>query len=159
MIQRIQSVFLFLAACCLLAVPLTTIWYKSGVEQQGKYVELDPVNMAYLNQNQLVENTSTVPIAIIAFVAGLVAIATIFAYRNRLRQVQLNLLNTLLCIGLIFLNIYFLFQGTKYFEVEKNQGTFGPGFFLPMAALLFIFLANRFIRRDEKLVRSIDRLR
>jgi hypothetical protein len=39
------------------------------------------------------------------------------------------------------------------------QGNYLMGFYLPVVALLFNLLSNRFIRKDEMLVKSADRIR
>jgi len=51
-----------------------------------------------------------------------------------------------------------LYAGKAYGN-SADQGTFLPGFYAIIAALVCNALANRFIRRDEKLVRGSDRIR
>jgi hypothetical protein len=36
---------------------------------------------------------------------------------------------------------------------------FGPAFFIPIGILVLCFLAERGIRKDEELIKSVDRLR
>jgi hypothetical protein len=43
--------------------------------------------------------------------------------------------------------------------VGRVSSSYGVSFFLPLATLLFSFLAERAIRADEALVRNADRLR
>jgi hypothetical protein len=50
-----------------------------------------------------------------------------------------------------------LFQTEQ--QLPKQVGSFGPGLGLPVVAVVFQFLAQRAIRKDENLVRSMDRLR
>jgi hypothetical protein len=51
-----------------------------------------------------------------------------------------------------------LYMGKSYGS-PSDQGDYLLGFYALIAALIFNALANRFIRRDEKLVRGSDRLR
>ena len=50
-------------------------------------------------------------------------------------------------------------RGQQEFAPDSMGQYMLPGFFLPAIAMVFNILANRFIRRDENLVRSVDRLR
>jgi len=53
--------------------------------------------------------------------------------------------------------------GSVYFASQLAEtypgGKYGFGLYLPGIAVIGNLLANRFIRRDEKLVREADRLR
>jgi len=44
-------------------------------------------------------------------------------------------------------------------KAQEAEYEFLTGAYIPIINLLFLFLANRFILKDEKLVRSVDRLR
>lgn len=97
-------------------------------------------------------------ISILALVIALVAMYSIFQYKNRLLQIKLGALISFLLLAIMITMIYFVMQGEKMI-LPNQRGEYLWAFYLPMAALLFNFLANRFIRRDEKLVRSADRIR
>lgn len=156
MIQRVQSIFLALVAICLFSCLFLGFWQKTGEIQ---FANLTAFQLTIENkQANTSEETSTIYIAILAFLGAVVAVGSLFSYQNRLRQIQLNFLNTLLIAALMGLSVYFIFEGTKMFE-PKNQGQFAYGFYMGPAALIFNMLANRFIRKDERLVQSVDRLR
>jgi len=59
-------------------------------------------------------------------------------------------------IGLI-LAIVLFFNDSKTLGVEEPND--GIGLYMPLVALVFLLLAMRFISKDEKTVRSMDRLR
>jgi hypothetical protein len=73
-------------------------------------------------------------------------------------QLKLGALNSLLLTALL---------GTIVYLVTKNQtallpevsGQYKTGFFMPIIAVVSNFLANYFIRKDEKLIRSTNRIR
>jgi hypothetical protein len=73
-----------------------------------------------------------------------------------MHQIKLNkfsiLLNVFLIAG-VFLNYPKLFA-----EVPIDIGL-ETGAYFPLVSLVLIVVANRFILKDEKLVRSMDRLR
>lgn len=85
-------------------------------------------------------------------------ILTISMYKNRKKQLLLGRINYLLILAtivLIMVDIDFVAQ--KLSSLDNIQYKIGT--FLPVAALPFVFLANRGIKKDEKLVKSLDRLR
>lgn len=111
----------------------------SGVEQGQKFI------------NPMV-------IGILDTLLAIVALATIFQFKNRKFQIKLNLVSMLLNIGLLI----------SIFYISDNiAGHFGEGLmpeyqfaaYFPMGSLVFIILANRAIRKDEALVKKSDRLR
>ncbi|MEN7546382.1 DUF4293 domain-containing protein [Rapidithrix thailandica] len=158
MLQRVQSIFLALVAIAMFSVVFTSIWEKTSSEGTETVV-LTALQMVHSKGEEAVNTVNTFYIAALAFLSAAVAIGSIFSYKSRLTQLKLNLLNVLLMAATIGCMVYFLFEGTKYFEVKTNQGAFDIGFYLPAVGLFFNLLANRFIRKDEKLVRSSDRLR
>ncbi|HSI89475.1 MAG TPA: DUF4293 family protein, partial [Adhaeribacter sp.] len=97
-------------------------------------------------------------IAILAIIAAAVAIFEIFQYKSRLTQMKLGMLNTLLLAGLLGAIMYYSYYvGDEMMPTVEGERE--AGFYLPFLALLLNAMANRFIRRDEQLVRSVDRLR
>jgi uncharacterized membrane protein len=157
MIQRVQTIFLALVAILMFASAFLGLWSKTQADTQQE-VTLTAFELVLSEKGEVKSRTTTVYLALLAFVASAVAVGSIFSYTSRPRQIMLNFFNTLIIAGMMFLTIKFLFDGEKMLEPTR-QGSFGPGFFLPFAALIFNSLANRFIRADEKLVKSVDRLR
>ena len=156
MIQRIQSVFLALVAICLFSAMLLDFWGKSGSE--GQTVTLNAMQLTLTENGEVIKTMHSFYLIILAFVGSAIAVASLFSYKSRLKQMKLNFLNTLVMAALMGTSVYFVFEGAKMFDIEQ-QGQFGYGFYMAPAALLFNMMANRFIRKDEKLVRSVDRLR
>ena len=94
--------------------------------------------------------------AILAIAAATVAIIEIGKFENRLLQLKLGALNSLLMAGALGSAVYFAIQ-----QIKLNQiaGQYEFGMWLPAIAMVSNLIANRFIRRDEKLVRDADRIR
>ncbi|OON70880.1 DUF4293 domain-containing protein [Hymenobacter sp. CRA2] len=155
MIQRIQSVFLLLLAICMVCVLFLPIWTKTD-PQSNQTLTLTATQLTSSAPGQA--PIGTYAIAALAAIAALVALAEIFQYRKRMTQLMLGSLNLLLISATIGACFYYSSQGEQMLNV-KMPGNFEAGFYLPTLALLLNLLANRFIRRDEKLVRSMDRLR
>ncbi len=164
MIQRIQSVFLLLIAVALICLLFLPIWSKTDANGQ-EYV-LNAFSLAAASTTSNTTGTtaatvskSTIVIAILAILAALVALYEIFKYKNRLTQMKLGFLNTLLLAGLMGSCFYYVSYVGEQVVKSPAQGEYEAGFYLPLIALALNALANRFIRRDEQLVRSVDRLR
>ena len=157
MIQRIQSVFLLLLALAMLAVLVLPLWHKTdGLTQQ----ELTLTAFAYAAQG-VAPPAPAAPvwlIGVLAAAAAALALFEIFQFRNRSQQLLLGSANLLLITATLGAGFYFSNLGEQALNL-KLEGQFMTGFYLPTLALLLNLLASRFIRRDEQLVRSMDRLR
>ena len=138
MIQRVQSLFFFFSAIC-----SVTIVYAFPVLQ---YESTD-----YL----LTEFTvAGVPMAsFFVFLSAALSVFAIFQFKNRKRQ-QLIAYVARLMITITFLLIVFLHQ-----EEGAEERAFGIGLFLFFIPYLALFLAGYFVKKDEKLVKSGDRVR
>jgi len=90
--------------------------------------------------------------------AAAVAVYSIFRYDDRLLQMKLGALNSLLMGSMIGVIMYFVFHAEKII-LPQVQGNYLFAFYLGISGLMFNLLANRFIRKDDKLVKSADRLR
>lgn len=153
MIQRIQSVFLFVAAIVtiiLLFIPIGDIY---TAEAQYTFTCFN----VHLPNGQVV--MSTLYIALILILSACISIYAIFKYKDRMKQTKIVSVNMLVFLVAIMLMIWvypdFLFP--KKFEMAGFRFNYWIMIFvLPPVCM---FLANRFIRKDERLVRSADRLR
>lgn len=170
MIQRKQSVYLFLAAAMMIItffVPL------------GTFIGAKNSLVLYLFQVVSLVPDSDIPfgtyflLPLLAPVVLMVIISfvTIFLYKNR--KLQLILVRFMLLLILFYLGTYFFY----YLDVlETASGSFAsydygleiPGlemqiptviFIIPLISAALLFMASRGILNDEKLIRSADRLR
>ena len=149
--QRIQTVFLAIVIVTLLVSLVFPIW---SVEVNGEARVLTA--FYYLNNGAYQYNPYSLT-AILAIAAATIAFTEITKFKNRLTQVKLGALNSLFLVGVLGLAFYFSNQLMK--DIVGAKGQYGVGMWLPFAAVICNMLANRFIRRDEKLVRDSERLR
>ena len=157
MIQRIQSVFLLLLALSMLSMLALPLWHKvDGLTHQE--LTLTAFNFQAVGVPAPATAVPVFLIAIVALLSAVVAVYEIFQFRNRFGQLKLGMVNLLLIVAVFGLQFYFSNQGEAALN-PKLEGQFQPAFYLPTLALMLNLLANRFIRRDEQLVRSADRLR
>ena len=93
-------------------------------------------------------------------VIGLSVALSLFAitqFKKRKRQLNLGKINYLLLLTTIVMLFLDSDNIGQKLAIEKIQ--YGFGMYLPVVALAFTFLANRSIKKDEDLVRSVERLR
>lgn len=95
---------------------------------------------------------------VLASVIILVGLIELFKFKNRVLQMKLGMLNSLLIVGVLGTLMWFVFTGQKEW-LPSVRGTFGGGLFMPALAMVFNRLAIRSIKKDEDLVRSVDRIR
>ncbi|SHK13629.1 DUF4293 domain-containing protein [Hymenobacter psychrotolerans] len=158
MIQRIQSVFLLLLALSMLAVLFLPLWHKAD-PTTGQELTMTALGFSYNKAGAGLTPPGNVwLIALFAGASAAVALFEIFQFRNRFTQLRLGMLNLLLILCTLGAGFYFSTLGEQALNL-KMLGTYQAGFYLPTLALMLNLLANRFIRRDERLVRSMDRLR
>lgn len=169
MIQRIQTIFLFFIAVAMGVALLNPIWQKAGATAS----EIAYLTALEYGEQSLPSEQPGVPpmtspttlvtsvwyLGLLILLVGLSALFAIFQYRNRLRQTALCALNALMLTAIMGIILYRTLYAGKQYGSAADQGDFLLGFYAIIAALVFNALANRFIRRDEKLVRGSDRLR
>lgn len=182
MIQRIQSLYLFLVIVLTIGMfflplsisqsrtetPLIIESHVIGFYKIESGNELKPI---YNHMGDIVDFQKT-PEANKTFIAwslilfplnGLViffTLITIFIYRKRKVQIRLGKLNLLLNAGLVTV-IFFLME-IRIQSVMKTPDfstVYLIGAYIPFASLALTYLANKAIKKDEELVRTIDRIR
>ena len=88
-------------------------------------------------------------------ISTLLSLIAVFKYKKRQTQFILGRLNMILNIILLGLFVYrSLTISGEYYNSEK-----GIGFLIPVFTIIFLVFANKAIKKDEELVKSVDRLR
>jgi len=136
MLQRIQTIYLFLAALLSgVIIFFVSLWYTEAG---------DPV---------FVEE---VLIALGLFLASAVlSLSSIFLFKNRKLQFVLGRINILLNFFLLGFFVYWSLTVPGEMQISEK----GIGMFVPVLSIVFLVLANKSIKKDEDLVKSVDRLR
>lgn len=156
MIQRIQSVFLLISAMAL-AVFLGTNSYVKTISETEK-VMVSPYNITHQVGQTLGTEKPIFYVAVMAIVAIIVSLLAIFQYKNRIRQVLFVAFNSLMMGATLAVTFYHI---TKDASQIGGEGTssYEVGVYALIVALLSNSAANYFIKKDEKLVKSADRMR
>ena len=137
MIQRIQTIYLLLTflvtGVLLFFVPLWTT-------NDGKAF--------YFMQDQFY--------TILLGLSTMLTIISIISYKKRQNQFVMSRLNIIL--NLILLGL-FVYRSLNLSGEAATVSEKGIGMFLPIVAIVLLVLANKAIKKDEDLVKSVDRLR
>ena len=155
MIQRIQSIYLLLAVLSMGALFIPD-WSFASVMGDTSSME----NAAQIMMSDGLFNTyDHILMAVLVGAGVLAGLACIFLYNDRKRQMSLSRIGMAAGFLLVILTAIFFYQDYQMMDsgqylIEIEYGILSPIFFL-----LFMWLALRNIRKDEKLVRSMDRLR
>lgn len=136
MIQRVQSLYLVVVVLLSAVLPFfVNLWSDA----EGTEI--------YANNEILV--------SIVFYVSGALALWAIFLFKNRKNQFVVNRLNMVLNL---FLLGFFVYRSLNL-SGETLVSEKGIGMLIPVFSIVFLALANRAIKKDEDLVKSVDRLR
>ncbi|NMR33748.1 DUF4293 domain-containing protein [Chryseobacterium aquaticum] len=129
MLQRIQTIWI------LLSVLAAAFLYITG--QDVEVFDKTPI------------------ISISSIVLVLIGAFSLFSFKNRKRQIMLNNISIIINALLIGILVYWVqnLSGGIDFPEKGIEPIF------PLIAVICLFLANIFIKKDERLVKSVDRLR
>jgi len=156
MIQRIQSLYLLAAATLMILfafMPAAEVLAPDNqlfeIRMSGTYQILPeiPVLTGYVWW----------PMLILLAAIIMLYLAAIFLYKKRSVQMRLCILTMLLLIGLTGYMIYYIIGAFRALHAAEHS--YKLIIILPFIALILTGLAFRAIRRDEELIRSVDRIR
>jgi hypothetical protein len=138
LVQRLQTLWLLLAA--IFSFLTFKLPFYSGVKRVKDLPESSKLDAG----SQIFLLILTSAVILFCFIA-------LFLYKDRKKQLTLTIINLILSI--VLLVVYFL-------QIQKFEtGTIALWCLFTLAIPIFLFLAARGIRKDEKLVKSLDRLR
>lgn len=158
MIQRIQSIFLFLVAVAMGLTLGLDLWIQEAADS-GEIWKLNALFMIQSSSaGEIIQSSSNWYIAALAAFVGLLAIISIFQYRNHGRQMMINMFNSLLMVGLVAI-VFLTTNGVNQELAAADNGEYQIGFWAILVAMVCNMLANRFIRKDVALLKSVDRIR
>ncbi|WCO02437.1 DUF4293 domain-containing protein [Psychroserpens ponticola] len=136
MIQRIQTVYLLLSAAVSAGlIFILHLWTNS--QDVSVYVKDEYLYLGLF------------------LGSALLSLISIFSFKNRKFQFVLGRLNIILNFILLGFFVYQLLMPPG----ESNISEKGVGIFIPILSIVLLVLANKAIKKDEDLVKSVDRLR
>lgn len=144
MIQRIQSIYLLIAT--LLSGGLIFFLNLWVTEQGTEFFALDSLSSG---------NLLLASIFVLFIASAILTFITIFQFKKRQLQFVLGRLAILINFILVGILVYF----TQNLSGETQVSEKGIGLLIPIFTIVFVVLANKAIKKDEELVKSVDRLR
>lgn len=146
MIQRIQTVYLLLAAI-LMAVTAFSPLFVVGTQMVNA--------MSIVEAGEVIKPTWG--IVSIAMLTSFICLVAIFMFKNRKKQ--LTVVNVSIALVAFFYATTFIYMWSYYDSFFEKLTAISYGIVLPLCAVIFMFLAKGRIMKDEKLVRSVNRIR
>ena len=156
MIQRVQSIYLLITTA-LTSLMLFLPFAEILTNQQIIYV----FNHSGIFDSQIQGEDGyvlkTLSLSIIIAIIAIISFVNIFLYKKRTLQIRLCNYNILLQIGILALLGFYFYKIFK--QLENPTIHYSIALILPLIASILIFLARKAIIHDEKLIRSVDRIR
>lgn len=140
MLQRIQTIYLLIAFVAAGVLPFVFPLWVTAAGQEYFFVE----NLAFIALFGLSTTLSLV---------------SIISFKKRKSQFvmgRLNIILNLILLGLFIIRLLNLSGETNKDLIVSEKGI---GMILPIISIVFLSLANKAIKKDEDLVKSVDRLR
>ena len=141
MIQRIQTLWLLIVAIAAFATYTLTLYI-------GKTAD---------GTQQIFELANDFILVLVIILLGILAMFCIFLYKKRKLQFKLSVFGVIFSIAFIFLE-YIRIENFKQDKLIQT-GSYQIGALLPLIMVIFFFMAARGIYKDERLIKSMDRLR
>ena len=141
MIQRVQTIWLLLAA--------VAGFFTTQIPLYAGVMAGDVSKKYFATESLLLFAT--------AIIASLLAVIAIFLFKNRGTQIKFTSLGIVVSIILIALEVWQISSFQQTAGILK--GTYYWGALLPIAMTIFFILAAINIRKDNKLIKSLERFR
>lgn len=156
MIQRPQTLyFLAIVAISMMLMFSDTVFYTAENANGTESVEVEYDETALIAPDgESKEKNSYISMFLVAH--ALLAAIALMAFKNRKLQVLLSSFNYLVILGLLVM-MYMYSLNMDFFEAGESGFTFFVA--LPLASVIFNAMAIKGVKRDEQLIRSMDRLR
>ncbi len=98
----------------------------------------------------------SLPLAILFGIILIINMLSIFLFKNRMLQMRLSIFNIMLMIGSIGLAYYYIYIAFNELNATVH---FSFAAIFPLISAILTYMAFRGIKKDEKLVKSLDRIR
>jgi uncharacterized membrane protein len=155
MIQRIQTIYLLIS---LILIGLF-FWFPIAelfVDGNSQYFFLYRGIYSTAGEFDILA-ISTVPLAILFTIIIILNLVSIFLYKNRLLQMRVSILNIMLMLGSLGLMYFYIWIAETELNAEAQYTTLMP--IIPLISAILTFIAFKAINKDQKLVKSLDRIR
>lgn len=151
MIQRIQTIYLLLIAGFMLAILFLPL---GSFIKDGEVASFNCFGLTITQGTGFVKIEWT--LFYLAIASSLISFSAVFLYKKRNLQVGLSYL-MLMSLVMFYFFCWVYLQG--YYNIYSSSFSFGFALVLPLLSIILGFMAIAGIKKDEKLIRSLDRIR
>jgi hypothetical protein len=152
--QRIQTVYLALVALLYVVLLFLPIASFKGENFELQFGLFNTIKILGEKQDKVASH-----ILLILMCSFIIATALFCISQFKNRKFQIKIAGLLYLLNAAFLVIEYFLQENILKQFSIVTKTYLAGTYLPLIALLLVFLAQRGIKNDEELVKSADRLR
>lgn len=149
MIQRIQSVYLFLASILMLVTVFSPLLVVDVASENLVFTSLG------VNTKTLSYITWGIPV--VAAICAILPLINLFLYNKRKLQMKIATITSLFIVFLYITAGVYIYSFLNKFDASFVSIHYG--IILPLVALILNLLARQRVKKDESLVRSLDRIR
>ncbi|MBK9478700.1 MAG: DUF4293 domain-containing protein [Bacteroidetes bacterium] len=162
MIQRIQSIFLTAVILCSILLYFTAI---AGINTSQEFYNFSIWGLINESSNPKTEVVATMILWLLN--SGILVLSVFILFQFKKRNLQIRMARMLVFIqALLLVAIFYYFDKSEKLlisqttmSISADQVQYALGALLPIISILFTLLSIYFIKKDEELVRSADRLR
>ncbi|MFO7864594.1 MAG: DUF4293 domain-containing protein [Salinivirgaceae bacterium] len=152
MLQRIQTLFIFIA------IVLTPVLFLFPIAQFSADAQTVIFKIVSLESQQGVLLVATYPLLIISGLLAFLLIFQLVNFKKRIRQMQTG--KAIIWLSVIWYVVAAIYVYNYFGTIDIIYNTTPHlALFVPVLLIVFVAFANKYIKKDEDLVRSIDRIR
>lgn len=162
MIQRLQTLYLLIVVIlCVVSLCSQVGLYNSGGEPVAEFSNFG--FKAFGQPYDKITSSGPWALGVIQIAVVLIALFTILIFNKRVLQMRLTMFNMLLLVG--YIAAYAFYAWLYQQKLNEVGSSFDAQFQLkliavyPLVSVILCVLAYKGIKRDEKLVRSLERIR
>ena len=157
MIQRIQTIYLLISLILISLMfwfPLTGLFVDGSLQYTYLYRGIYDIT----GKIEILA-VSTIPLAILFTIILALNLVSIFLYKNRLLQMRVSILNIFLMLGSLGLMYFYVWLAQTELNAVIKYDNLNLIPILPVISAILTFIAFRAINKDQKLIKSLDRIR
>lgn len=155
MIQRKQTLYLLISAILMATFVFLPIAAINTAEHNYTF---DILGLKTITNNECTTVLNIWPLTILFAVTALFNVAAIFMYKRRLQQARVTVLSMLLQAGMMVLMAFYVYYIFPQ-QLENTSLVFQFPAIIPVINIILTFMAYKGIKKDEAIIKSMDRIR
>jgi uncharacterized membrane protein len=155
MIQRIQSLYLLLVVILSGFTVFMPVADLINVNDNLHYL-LNFKGISLIQPTAVVFESSTWLLSFFGVLFGIIALITLFSYKNRIKQIRLSVVNLIIMLGYYIVLLIYVWSACSRLNTDWNLHLTTV---FPLISLILNYLTIGAIGKDENLVKSTERLR